>query len=265
MFKANCVIGIIAPEVSLKSNKVQLQIHSVLKNNIIYILKKNNIIFSSVVIKAGRVFVYTSEINKTIDLLKTCFGLYYLIPALSEKCGLENICKRALDISKNIIEGEFAVRCKSFLKEKKSKDFEIEIGSKIIENIPNVKVNLSNPEKQLNLIVFNDKVFFYFDSFEGAKGFPVSSQGNVVFISKNIENSKKIIYSLLKCGCKVFVVSKTKFDFDSFFVKNISLEQSLDFYKNNSVAAFFCDLKSLKKKVELDKKLGLKVFAPLLE
>lgn len=118
MFEPNCVIAIIAPEVSLKSNKVQERIHSILKKNISYILEKNNINYSSINISAGRVFIYTIEIEKIIFVLKNCFGLYYLIPAQCEKViGFDNVCEKALKICDKNIFGEFAVRCKSFVKE----------------------------------------------------------------------------------------------------------------------------------------------------
>lgn len=265
MFEPNCVIAIIAPEVSLKSNKVQERIHSILKKNISYILEKNNINYSSINISAGRVFIYTIEIEKIIFVLKNCFGLYYLIPAQCEKViGFDNVCEKALKICDKNIFGEFAVRCKSFVKEK-SKEFEIELGSKILSIIPNTKVNLSNPKTQLNLIVFKDKAFFYFNGFDGAKGMPIGSQGNVVLIANNIVDSKKMVLLLLKSGCRVFVVGKKIVGFDSFSVKNIFLEEAISFYKSDSVNAFFCDVRNINAKKSIDKKIGVKSFAPLLD
>lgn len=266
MFEPNCVIAIISPEVSLKSKKVRKQIESILKQTIINNLEKNLVKYSVVSISAGRIFVFTKEVKKTIKILEKIFGIYYLFPAQEEKItGFENICNFALNISKKNIFGDFAIRCKSFLKEKNSKDFEIEIGSKILSNIKDTKVNLSKPMTQLNLIVFENKAFFYFDCFEGAKGMPVLSQGNVVLVSFSKKNSEKLALQLFKSGCNVFSIGK-KIVLKDYFLetKKISIEQAKKFYENNSVAAFFTDAKSIREKKIVEKEFGVKIFAPFL-
>lgn len=236
----------------------------IVKKNVVLALEKQKIFPTMVYVSTGRLFIFTSEIEKTIPVLKQVFGLYSLIPARVENVfDFESICKTGLNLSLNKISGEFAVRCKSFVKEKKSKEFEIELGARLLDNISNLKVNLSNPKTQLNLLVFKDKTFFYFDSFAGAKGMPVSSQGNVVLISKNIVDSKKLANSLLKFGCKVFYVGE-KFVDESFCLKNISIEKAMEFYENNSIEAVFSDTKTLAQKKIIDKELGLKTFAPLI-
>ncbi len=266
MFEPNCVICVVSPEVSLKSDKVRSRFNSILKKNIITSLKNNKIVFSKVFLKKSRYFIITNEIEKTIKVLKKCFGVFSLSPARVEKIPPKKASEKGLEISKKIIKNSFAVRCKNFSKEKKSKDFEIEAGSLILEKIKGTKVNLTNPEKQLNMIVFEEESYFYFESIKGVGGMPVSSQGRIAIIPKN-NYSKELAFFLLKSGCTVFSIKKNIpiKEYNSYEkIKTITLQNAIDFEKNNSIIAFFTDALSLEEKKQVEEKIGKKVFAPFL-
>lgn len=267
MFKPNCLIAVISPEVSLKSKKVQERMRTILKKNIISSLTNNSISYDAIAYRAGRFFIYTNDLEKSLDVLKNCFGILCLIKTQKETiCSLEDVKTLSLKISENKIRGEFAVRAKSFKKELKSNKVEIEVGSKLISNIPDLKVNLSNPKTQLNIVVFEEKAFFYFEEIKTINGMPVGVQGCVAVFAK--EN--KIIYDLLKTGCKIILIEgSNKFKemekYNSYNSFNfISLEESVEGYNNKRIMAFFTDSRDRKEIEKLNLLLPVKIFVPYL-
>ncbi len=272
MFEPNCVIVVVAPEISLKSNKVQKRIHSILKKNIASYLEKENISLGVISFGSGRLFVETNKTKEAIVSLKNCFGIHLLIESQKEQTNsTEEIIEKGLEISSGKIKESFAVRCKSFNNKIKSKQIEIELGSKILENNKKTKVNLGAPKTQLNIIVFDKKSFFYFDSVLGAEGMPVGSQGNVALIGKNKNKLKQLAISLLKTGCRIKLIkseNKIVLDLEKYNnskeLESISVEDAREMLANNRINGIFCDALNLEEKKEFDSLIGEKTFAPLI-
>ena len=268
MFKANTVICVLAPEISLKSAKVKERLEAIAKENIIKYLKANKIAFSNVFFRSARIFIETEETKKVIETLKNCFGVFALIEAQrNDSTELETVCETCVLLCKGIIKDTFAVRCKIFNKGIKSRDVEMKAGSKILDNF-SVKVNLSAPKTQINALVFEKQAFYYFDSIPGAKGMPVGAQGTIVLIGKNKTNSEKLAKKLLRTGCRVKLIADFDLPLEEFNamekIQKITLEEIAKLKRNDKINAIFSDSTMLGERSKIDDLVNEKTFAPLI-
>ena len=250
MFKPNCVLALLSPEISLKSNAVQKRFHLMLKDNIKLDIKNAGAKYLNIYYRTGRFFIDTTEPEKVINALKNTFGLYQLIEVQKEKIFVkEEIMSYGLDLCLDF-KGSFAIRCKSRGNPLNSMEVERELGAEVVAK-KNLKVNLTNPDNQLNILIFNDKTYFYFKGINGAKGMPVGVQGKVALFGEN----KQLTFYLNKFGCTVVNVDKNNLE---------SIEKAKKLYRETKVKAFFCEAKTIKERKEFDKLAGIKVFAPLI-
>jgi adenylyl- and sulfurtransferase ThiI len=268
MLESNTVICLLSPEISLKSAKVKDRLECIAKENIIKYLKANKVKPTNIFMRSARIFIETNETKKVIKVLKNCFGIFALIEAQkTDSVELEELKKIAIEIGKDKIKGTFAMRAKSHNKKFKSKELEIEIGGAIVEEF-SVKVNLSAPQTQLNILLFDKNAFYYFDSACGAKGMPVGAQGTVALIGKDKSTSEKIAKKLLKCGCRVKLIADFDLDLKEFNsmeeIKKVSLEELEKLRKNDKIKAVFSDSTNLEEKEKIDDLLKEKTFAPLI-
>ncbi|MDD3159507.1 MAG: THUMP domain-containing protein, partial [Candidatus ainarchaeum sp.] len=187
MFSSNCVIVVIAPEISLKSDKVRATFIDLLRENIALSLKRNSVQYEKILFSKQRFFILTNEIDKTVEILKNCFGVFSLIKS---KRKIISSKEKVIEIGKEIFSTEFnssdsfAIRCKSFNDNIKSRDVEIELGGKIVESFK-LKVNLTKPDKQLNILINENFAYYYFNEIVSCKGMPIGAQGYSAIISDN--------------------------------------------------------------------------------
>jgi hypothetical protein len=206
-----------------------------------------------------------------------CFGIFAL--SITEEIpfsSLDELCKGAVGIAKGgFKEGTFAVRGKSFVKGVSSKQLEEALGRIMLDTFSNMKVRLKDPEQEIHCILYKDRAYIYFNSVEGAKGMPLSSQGSAgLIVSANSKPAdvNKIALGLMKCGAGIVFVTDSKIldfkeleKFNSYKpIKCISVSEAKGFYEKGDLLAFFSLAKS-HKAAEIDSKLiGVKAFAPLI-
>ncbi len=277
MFKPNCVAGVIAPEILLKSDKVRKHMQGILKENIFSYLKKSNAIYSLNSFSAGRFFIESTKPNEIIAVLSKCFGIHAMALAQNFVCDKEKdifdfIFKKGVEVSEKEISSSFAVRCKSYFGDVSASEVERELGGKVLENNPKLKVNLSNPNKTLHCIVFKDKIYFYFNEERAAGGMPVGSQGTAALIcNKNKSDCKSIAFSILKQGCNLCVFNPSKVDLSNLEEWNVFRplkECSLNVIQKQlfeeKVKAVFSCANTLKEAESDSKLLKAKVFSPFI-
>lgn len=278
MFESNCVIVLIAPEISIKSSTVRSFMVSKLRKNILLYLNYFKIKTGAIFYTSGRLIIPTNEPTKVVLALKDCFGILNLYLAQEFKFNsLKDVCVEA----KNIIDGgfcdeSFAVRGKSFSKEFSSKDLEIELGGVVLDCFPKMKVKLKDPQKEIFCITQKDKAFVYFDLIKGAGGMPVSVQGKAGILCNKGTKREDLFFigkNLMKCGASIILVSDDELNFDlselekhnSYIsIKTIPISLARDYSKKGSLRAFFSCAKTeidFKKDCEL---IEEKIFAPFL-
>jgi hypothetical protein len=278
MFEPNCVIVLIAPEISIKSSVVRSFMVNKLKKNILLYLTHFGLSYDGMYYTAGRLIIPTKEPKKVVEALSTCFGIFNLYSAQKIKfASLNDLSLKVKEMIKGKLKGDsFAVRGKSFSKEFSSKDLEIELGGAVLDEFKEMKVKLKGPEIELFCLTQKNDAFVYFESFPSAGGMPVSVQGKSAIICNEKTNIKDLFLlgkSLMKCGSSVILVSDKEFNFDltelnkynGFIpIKTIPLDLAVSYSKKGGVRAFFSCAKT-KKEAEFDSKLiWEKVFAPFL-
>ena len=267
MLKSNCVVATLSPEICLKSKQVRNFYEKVLRKNIIEYLKFSGLSYSQIIFTGGRMYIYSDQAEKALESLKNCFGIYKMSLAKEESInGVEEIVEMGSKIAIRKLNKTFAVRAKSYDKDVKSKKLEELLGAEILKQNPSLKVNLSKPKTQFNVILMGEKVYFYFEETSGANGMPIGTQGVVALVGENKNELKKIAFSLLKSGCRVLSVNNELTGMSNWNncseVKNISIEEAKELYGFGRIKAFFCDAKTTSGVEKIEKMIETKPFSP---
>ena len=216
-------------ELALKGKETRKRFENVLISNIKNAFCKENI--SSKIIKEwGRIYVYTTKINKCIDILQKIFGITSISPAYQTKSDMEFMSKLAVDISKEelIKEKSFALRVNRTGKHVfTSMDVAVKIGNEIVKNTK-ASVNLSNPDFELFIEIRNDKAFLFTKKIHCVGGMPFGTQGNIIALIDKIDSILAAWY-LIHRGCNVIFVITKEFnkDFLNSFIENWFLKSSI--------------------------------------
>jgi len=156
----------------------------------------------------GRMFIIPKHDNfdEVTNKLKNIFGVHEIIVAYKSK-------DRELDsIKENII---------TLLKNKEFKTFKVDVkrsdkkypydgmelrkifGGHILKNIPNIKVDVNNPDIVVNVEIRLKEVLIYFDKVKGIGGYPVGSLGKGILMLSGGIDSPVAGYLAMKRGVKL--------------------------------------------------------------
>jgi len=201
-------------EIALKGRETRRRFENALVSNIENAFIKEKL--SSKIIKEwGRIYVYTAQINKCINILRKIFGITSISPALQTKSDIESISKLAVDISKKVLikEMSFAIRATRTGKHAfTSQDVAIKIGNEIVK-ATRASVNLKNPDFELFIEIRNDKAFLFTKKIRCAGGMPYGTQGNVLALINELDSILAAWY-LMRRGCKIISVITKEFNKD---------------------------------------------------
>jgi len=272
-FQTNCVIALSAPEIALKSDEVRSFMEKMLRDNMNEFLKRHKVHYDSIERASGRLFVLTKQPESTISALSKCFGINLLYPATKiEYSGtIDDLKEKVMPLCENKFESTFAVRAKSYAGKISSKEIEIALGSAILEKWPKLKVNLKEPKKQLNLVVYADKAYVYFDSVKGAQGMPVGCQGRVHIICDGFENENDALrlgWMLMRDGCRLSVSGSELKELIGYASKGEIMKCTLDeakvLFEDYRIMGFFSPATDEEGARRAAKLLGQKPLSPLI-
>jgi tRNA uracil 4-sulfurtransferase len=189
-------------ELSTKKNNKNYFI-KVLKNNI-----EKNINNIEVTYDFGRMFINVLDNNYdlVIDKLKDIFGIHEIV--ICEKYNeldIESIKENTLNSIKNLEFKTFKVETKRSNKSYPIKSIEVSklIGGYILKNIPNIKVDVNNPELLINIEIRNEEVLIYHESIPGIGGYPVGTLGKGLLMLSGGIDSPVSGYLAMKRGVKI--------------------------------------------------------------
>lgn len=175
----------------------------ILKQNIMDALKGINYELSSSFV---RMYIYTSEVEKVVEKLKKISGIHEIVIAYeSEKIDIEDIKNSALDLLKNEEFKTFKVETKRSIKTYPIKSMDISriVGAHLLKNINDLKVDVNNPDVLLNIELRDNKVYFYFKTYEGIGGYPVGVLGKGLLMLSGGIDSPVAAYLASKRGVKL--------------------------------------------------------------
>lgn len=199
-------------ETGLKSDPVRRRFENILAENIVRAHKLEGV--SCIVEKQrGRLFVSSDDSDKSTSILSHTFGIVSVSLAEESSSDVEEIAKLSIaSASKQMPKGgSFAVRARRTGSHPyTSMELAAKIGEKILHSFggSNVKVNLNNPDFELNIEVRNNKAYIFDRVINGPGGLPLRSQGKVLSI---IEDEKSLLatWLVMRRGCSAVILNKS--------------------------------------------------------
>lgn len=153
-----------------------------------------------------RMFIETEDnIDEITNILKNIFGIHSIVVATRVNTNIEQIETSVLKIASEIDFKTFKVETSRTDKKFpiSSMDFSRRIGSLILKNIPNIKVDVHNPEYLLEIEIREDYTYIYHKEINGAGGYPVGVAGNGLLMLSGGIDSPVSGYLAMKRGIKV--------------------------------------------------------------
>ncbi len=188
-------------EIGTKSQNIQRNFIDILIQNIERIFLKNK---KEVFIERerGRIFLFTE--NENVHLLSRIFGIVSYSPVIETSSDISSMKDEVKTIASNL-SGTFAVRARRVGQhDYTSPEAAGEVGAAILEENPNLKVNLDNPDNEIYIEIRNERAYIFGEIFKGPGGLPLSSQGK---IASFIEDRDDFLatWLMMKRGARAYV------------------------------------------------------------
>ena len=154
-----------------------------------------------------RMFIKVNDnnINEVIDKLKNVFGIHSIVIANQVKTDISEIEKAILEIVKDNSFKTFKVETdradKSF--PIPSMDFSRQMGALILKNVPNIKVDVHNPEYLLKIEIRHDYTYIYEKEIKALGGYPVGIAGKGLLMLSGGIDSPVAGYMAMKRGIRL--------------------------------------------------------------
>ena len=162
----------------------------------------------------GRIYIDAEtdfDYEETIENLKTVFGISGICPMIYvEDEGFEKLCGTITQYMKDLY-GEksmtFKVMARRARKNYPLDTMEInrELGGVILEALPNMKVDVHNPQIELNVEI-REKIYIYSETIPGPGGMPVGTNGKAMLLLSGGIDSPVAGYMISKRGVKIDAV-----------------------------------------------------------
>ncbi len=187
-------------ELALKSHSIRRFFTDKLISNIQNAMMRDRV-EGMVEEERGRIYVNTSD-RKALRTLSRVFGVVSVSWAEETDADMDRIAKLAVDIF-GCPEGTFAVRAtRTGNHDFTSQELAAYVGEKILDNCPDMKVNLGKPENELHIEVRNARAFVFSEKVRAVGGMPIGTQGDVMAPLRD-ERDLLAAWMMLKRGCRV--------------------------------------------------------------
>ena len=154
----------------------------------------------------SRMYIETNDdIESITNILTKVFGIHSIVIAYKVNTNIDIIKEKVLEVVKNINFKTFKVDTKRSYKEfpYTSMEFNNVIGGLILKSIPNISVDVHNPEYTLKLEIRNDYTYIYTKEIMGAGGYPNGVAGKGLLMLSGGIDSPVSGYLAMKRGIKL--------------------------------------------------------------
>jgi len=167
----------------------------------------------------GRIFCYVDGPREEIlSSLKKVFGIVAINPAKSSKLSMNAIKDTALEVVGNT---DYSGKTFKVETRRPNKSFPLispeisrEVGAHILRNLEGLKVDVHNPQIQLEVEV-RDKAYIYCEEVKGPGGLPFGCNGKAVLMLSGGIDSPVAAYMMMKRGVSLDAVYFHSFPFTS--------------------------------------------------
>ena len=165
----------------------------------------------SVTKEQGRIYIEALseyDYDETIDALKRVFGIAGIMPVvLIEDSSWDNLTQEVSQYVRDVYGDKsftFKVEAKRGNKQYPMNSHEIcmEMGGYLLDELPNIKVDVHNPEVKINVEIRN-KAYVYSTVIPGAGGMPVGTNGKAMLLLSGGIDSPVAGYMIAKRGVKL--------------------------------------------------------------
>ncbi len=210
MSEQQCLLVKTGAEIALKSNFVRRFFTKKLVQSIKFALKRNKIEYSAITRGGGRLYVFCGKLKKAQKVIFTVSGIHAIAVAEQSKpAEYKEIESRTVAFAKKHLKkgNSFALDVKVVGKKSFSaKDLENKLGAAIQKAIAGLKVNLSNPEKQIFIEVRKSDFFIYASQLKCLGGLPLGVEGAVAMLFSGKQGELPAAFLLMHRGCNVFPI-----------------------------------------------------------
>lgn len=189
-------------ELTTKKDNINFFINA-LRDNIKKSLKD---IDNKIIYDHGRMFIETSNYEKVLNILKKTFGIHEINIGYKLKTNsLEEINAELLNLLKDKEFKTFKVTTKRSDKSYPINSMEIsrKVGGTILKNIPNIEVDVHNPNLEINIEIRKNEAYIYFEKIKGIGGYPVGTLGKGLLMLSGGIDSPVAGYLAMKRGIKL--------------------------------------------------------------
>ena len=189
-------------ELTTKHDNINFFIKT-LKDNIDASLKDIN---HTIIYDVGRMFIETEDYDLVIEKLTNTFGIHEInIGYELNTLDFDELSNNLLSLVKEKEFKTFKVQTKRSNKNYPLDSMEIsrKLGAVILKNIPNIKVDVNNPELLINVEIRFNKVYFYFEKLNGLGGYPVGVAGKGLLMLSGGIDSPIAGYLAMKRGVRL--------------------------------------------------------------
>ena len=163
---------------------------------------------SNVWVHDGRIFVEGFEdLDTVIDRVTRVFGVHSVCPAVEmPKEDFDAICDQAIRMMADV-KGTFKVNARRSDKRypMNSPAINMEMGGRILESNPNLKVDVHDPEHVMNVEI-RDKAYLYVKVIMAVGGMPVGTNGNATLLLSGGIDSPVAGWMIAKRGVQINAV-----------------------------------------------------------
>ena len=158
--------------------------------------------------ESGRIFVYTEgefDYEEAIEALKRVFGIFSICPAVVlEDEGFEKLSQDVSSYVKKLYgdkELTFKVNTRRNKKAYPMQSMEVssELGAVILDNCPNMKVDVHHPDVYVNVEIRN-QIYLYSENIPGPGGMPLGTNGRAMLLLSGGIDSPVAGYMIAKRG-----------------------------------------------------------------
>ena len=184
-----------------------------------------------------RMFIHTDDISLALDKLKNIFGIHEVAIAYKiDDRNIDNICKSAVSILSGVSFTTFKIETNRSDKSYEVKSNEVSriVGSHVLKNIKNIRVDVHNPDIVLNVEIRREAVYLYYESYVGMNGYPVGTMGKALLMLSGGIDSVVAGYLSIKRGVSLDFIYFESIPHTSIEARNkvLSLANMLSNYGN---------------------------------
>lgn len=230
---------------------------NVLVSNIKNALRANEVNGYKVEKEHGRIFVYCIDASEypVQKVLEKAFGIVSFSKAVITDATIENINSTAIEVIKPYVEGKQGMTFKIDTKRAnksfpmQSPEISREIGGKVLETYPQLKVDVHHPLVTLTVEI-REYAYVFMETFKGQGGMPYGTAGKGVLLLSGGIDSPVAGYMMAKRGLALTAVHFHSYPYTSerAFDKIMTLGKKLKAY-TGSLKVYSVNLLSIQKAI----------------